>query len=167
MNDSTEPIIRTEHLSRSFGPLVAVRDVSLEVRRGEIFGILGPNGAGKSTTIRMLCGILDPTGGTGTVVGFDIARQAERIKGASTESSVPAEPGASPRCSSRSAWQHIKAKSPEHSQGDGSSASPSRVQRSMRRRFSFSTSQPPASIPSAAASSGSGSMRSRREAPPP
>jgi ABC-2 type transport system ATP-binding protein len=75
-----EPIIRTEHLSRSFGSLVAVRDVSLEVHRGEIFGILGPNGAGKSTTIRMLCGILDPTGGTGTVVGFDIARDAERIK---------------------------------------------------------------------------------------
>jgi ABC-2 type transport system ATP-binding protein len=75
-----DPIIRVQHLSRSFGQLVAVRDLSLEVRRGEIFGILGPNGAGKSTTIRMLCGILDPTGGGGTVVGFDIARQAEQIK---------------------------------------------------------------------------------------
>ncbi|HZU85044.1 MAG TPA: ABC transporter ATP-binding protein [Polyangiaceae bacterium] len=74
------PIIRTERLSRRFGSLVAVRDVSLEVRRGEIFGILGPNGAGKSTTIRMLCGILDPTGGRGSVVGFDIARDAEKIK---------------------------------------------------------------------------------------
>ncbi len=74
------PIIVTQHLSRHFGKLVAVDDVSLEVRRGEIFGVLGPNGAGKSTTIRMLCGILDPTGGTGTVVGFDIARDAERIK---------------------------------------------------------------------------------------
>jgi ABC-2 type transport system ATP-binding protein len=74
------PIIHTENLSRSFGALVAVRDVSLDVRRGEIFGILGPNGAGKSTTIRMLCGILDPTGGRGTVVGFDIARESERIK---------------------------------------------------------------------------------------
>src|SRR6195256_5948640 len=80
MNDPPDPIIRTERLSRSFGPLVAVRDLSLEVRRGEIFGILGPNGAGKSTTIRMLCGILDPTGGAGTVVGFDIARDAEQIK---------------------------------------------------------------------------------------
>jgi len=76
----TEPIIRTEHLSRRFGDLVAVRDVTLEVKRGEIFGVLGPNGAGKSTTIRMLCGILDPSGGSGTVVGFDIARDAERIK---------------------------------------------------------------------------------------
>jgi ABC-2 type transport system ATP-binding protein len=75
-----DPIIRTEHLSRTFGHLVAVRDVSLEVHRGEIFGILGPNGAGKSTTIRMLCGILDPTGGSGTVVGQDIVRDAERIK---------------------------------------------------------------------------------------
>jgi ABC-2 type transport system ATP-binding protein len=80
MTDADQPIIRTEHLSRSFGTLVAVRDLSLEVRRGEIFGILGPNGAGKSTTIRMLCGILDPSGGSGTVVGFDIAREAERIK---------------------------------------------------------------------------------------
>ena len=80
MSDDADPIIRTERLSRSFGALVAVRDLSLEVRRGEIFGILGPNGAGKSTTIRMLCGILDPTGGSGTVVGFDITREAERIK---------------------------------------------------------------------------------------
>jgi ABC-2 type transport system ATP-binding protein len=80
MNQAAEPIIRTEHLSRSFGALVAVRDLSFEVHRGEIFGILGPNGAGKSTTIRMLCGILDPSGGHGTVVGFDITRQAERIK---------------------------------------------------------------------------------------
>ena len=75
-----EFIIETQHLSRRFGDLVAVSDVSLSVRRGEIFGVLGPNGAGKSTTIRMLCGILDPTSGRGTVVGFDIATQAEAIK---------------------------------------------------------------------------------------
>jgi drug efflux transport system ATP-binding protein len=80
MTTETESIIHTDHLSKSFGAMVAVRDVSLDVRRGEIFGILGPNGAGKSTTIRMLCGILDPTGGAGRVVGFDIAREAERIK---------------------------------------------------------------------------------------
>jgi ABC-2 type transport system ATP-binding protein len=73
-------VIETDHLERRFGSLVAVRDVSLRVRRGEIFGVLGPNGAGKSTTIRMLCGILDPTGGRGTVLGFDIARDAEKIK---------------------------------------------------------------------------------------
>jgi ABC-type multidrug transport system ATPase subunit len=75
-----EPIIVTEHLSRRFGALVAVKDLSLVVERGEIFGVLGPNGAGKSTTIRMLCGILDPSGGRGTVVGLDIQREAERIK---------------------------------------------------------------------------------------
>ncbi len=75
-----EVVIRTEHLERRFGELVAVRDVSLEVHRGEIFGVLGPNGAGKSTTIRMLCGILDPSGGRGTVVGYDIQKEPERIK---------------------------------------------------------------------------------------
>jgi ABC-type multidrug transport system ATPase subunit len=73
-------VITTERLERRFGSLVAVRDVSLRVARGRIFGVLGPNGAGKSTTIRMLCGILTPTGGSGKVVGFDIVRQAELIK---------------------------------------------------------------------------------------
>ncbi|MBS2021655.1 MAG: ABC transporter ATP-binding protein, partial [Deltaproteobacteria bacterium] len=73
-------IVEAQHLERRFGDLLAVRDVSLSVRRGEIFGVLGPNGAGKSTTLRMLCGILDPTGGRGTVVGFDLQRDAERIK---------------------------------------------------------------------------------------
>jgi ABC-2 type transport system ATP-binding protein len=76
----SEPIIVADHLARRFGDLVAVRDVSLRVNRGEIFGVLGPNGAGKSTTIRMLCGILDPSGGEGTVVGFDVRREPERIK---------------------------------------------------------------------------------------
>jgi len=75
-----ELVIETHSLSRRFGDLVAVRDVSLSVYKGEIFGVLGPNGAGKSTTIRMLCGILDPSGGSGNVVGFDIETQAERIK---------------------------------------------------------------------------------------
>ena len=75
-----EPIVVTEHLERRFGDLVAVRDVSLRVNTGEIFGVLGPNGAGKSTTIRMLCGILNPTGGRGTVVGCDILRESEKIK---------------------------------------------------------------------------------------
>ncbi|WP_428261300.1 ABC transporter ATP-binding protein [Haliangium sp.] len=73
-------IIETEHLSRRFGALVAVRDLTLSVQRGEIFGVLGPNGAGKSTSIRMLCGILNPSGGRGRVVGFDIATEAEAIK---------------------------------------------------------------------------------------
>jgi len=77
---SAEPIVVVEHLARRFGALQAVRDVSFTVERGEIFGILGPNGAGKSTTIRMLCGILDPSGGRATVVGFDVARDPEEVK---------------------------------------------------------------------------------------
>ncbi len=80
MNAAAGPIVRTVHLSRRFGDLVAVRDVSFEVDRGEIFGVLGPNGAGKSTTIRMLCGILDPSGGEGYVVGYDIRTDPEQIK---------------------------------------------------------------------------------------
>ncbi|MGB5697417.1 MAG: ABC transporter ATP-binding protein [Polyangiales bacterium] len=73
------PVV-VENLSRRFGDLVAVRDVSFEVRRGEIFGMLGPNGAGKSTTLRILCGILDPSGGRAIVVGFDVSKEPERVK---------------------------------------------------------------------------------------
>jgi ABC-2 type transport system ATP-binding protein len=72
--------VMVNELERRFGAFVAVNRVSFEVGRGEIFGFLGPNGAGKSTTIRMLCGILAPTGGGGTVAGFDIRRQPEQIK---------------------------------------------------------------------------------------
>lgn len=68
-------------LERRFGDFVAVDRISLEVRQGEIFGFLGPNGAGKSTTIRMLCGLLEPSGGSGTVAGLDIRTQREEIKG--------------------------------------------------------------------------------------
>jgi ribosome-dependent ATPase len=73
-------VIDVNHLSRSFGELVAVDDVSFQVRKGEIFGLLGPNGSGKSTIIRMLCGVLEPTGGGATVLGFDVARDSEAIK---------------------------------------------------------------------------------------
>jgi len=74
------PVIETDRLSKRFGDLMAVREVSLSVEKGEIFGVLGPNGAGKSTTIRMLCGILTPSGGNGRVVGCDIRTEAEKIK---------------------------------------------------------------------------------------
>ncbi|WP_243372448.1 ABC transporter ATP-binding protein [Geotalea sp. SG265] len=67
-------------LEKRFGDFIAVDRISLDVARGEIFGFLGPNGAGKSTTIRMLCGILPPSGGSGTVAGYDIVTQAESIK---------------------------------------------------------------------------------------
>ncbi len=67
-------------LEKRFGSFVAVNRVSFEVSKGEIFGFLGPNGAGKSTTIRMLTGILAPTAGAGTVAGFDVRTEAEKIK---------------------------------------------------------------------------------------
>jgi ABC-2 type transport system ATP-binding protein len=78
--EAREPVVVADRLSRRFGGLVAVRDVSLTVYRGEIFGVLGPNGAGKSTTIRMLCGILDPTSGHARVVGHELPREAEAVK---------------------------------------------------------------------------------------
>ena len=69
-----------ESLVKRFGRFTAVDHVSFQVDHGEIFGFLGPNGAGKSTTIRMLCGILTPTEGSGTVAGFDVRTQSEKIK---------------------------------------------------------------------------------------
>ncbi|OPY75542.1 MAG: putative ABC transporter ATP-binding protein YbhF [Syntrophorhabdus sp. PtaU1.Bin153] len=72
--------VTVKDLRRTFGDFVAVDDISLTVKGGEIFGFLGPNGAGKSTTIRMLCGLLLPSGGSGTVGGFDIITESESIK---------------------------------------------------------------------------------------
>ena len=77
---SSSSAVTVDKLERRFGSFVAVNRVSFQVNRGEIFGFLGPNGAGKSTTIRMLCGILSPSGGRGSVAGFDIRTQPERIK---------------------------------------------------------------------------------------
>ncbi len=77
---SAQPAVVVDKLEKRFGAFVAVRPISFQVARGEIFGFLGPNGAGKSTTIRMLCGILPPTAGTGRVAGFDVRTQPERIK---------------------------------------------------------------------------------------
>ncbi|MDQ7821942.1 MAG: ABC transporter ATP-binding protein [Candidatus Eremiobacteraeota bacterium] len=72
--------VTVSDLVRKFGKFTAVDHISFSIKTGEIFGFLGPNGAGKSTTIKMLCGILAPTGGTGTVGGFDIRRDSEKIK---------------------------------------------------------------------------------------
>ncbi|MBN1393894.1 MAG: ABC transporter ATP-binding protein [Pirellulales bacterium] len=76
----TDYAVAVDNLEKRFGSFVAVDRVSFRVARGEVFGFLGPNGAGKSTTIRMLCGILAPSGGSGTVAGFDIRRQPEMVK---------------------------------------------------------------------------------------
>ncbi len=80
MQSSNEFIIETFDLTKRFGDLVAVSNLNLRIKKGEIFGFLGPNGAGKTTTIRMLCGILLPTSGTGIVAGYDIVKEPEKIK---------------------------------------------------------------------------------------
>lgn len=72
--------VYTENLEKRFGKFQAVKDINLAVHEGEIFGFLGANGAGKTTAIRMLCGLLLPSGGTGTVAGFDIWKENEKIK---------------------------------------------------------------------------------------
>lgn len=85
MNEAT-PVAAGDHaieareLTRRFGAFVAVDRVSFDVRRGEVFGFLGSNGAGKSTTIRMLCGLLQPTSGTAEVGGVDVSRDPEGVK---------------------------------------------------------------------------------------
>jgi ABC-2 type transport system ATP-binding protein len=75
-----EHAVEVRELVKRFGAFTAVDRLDFTVKRGEIFGFLGPNGAGKSTTIRMLCGLLLPTAGRGTVAGLDIIRESERIK---------------------------------------------------------------------------------------
>ena len=72
--------IEVSELTKRFGDFVAVDRLTLDVQVGEVFGFLGANGSGKSTTIRMLCGIITPTSGSGRVLGFDIATQGEAIK---------------------------------------------------------------------------------------
>jgi ABC-2 type transport system ATP-binding protein len=74
------PVITAEHLTIRFGSFTAVNDVSFAVGEGEIFGFLGPNGSGKTTIIKALCGLLTPTGGTGTILGMDIRKDAAEIK---------------------------------------------------------------------------------------
>lgn len=77
---TSENVISVRHLTKRFGDFTAVDDLSLDVRKGEIFGFLGANGAGKTTAMRMLCGLSRPTSGSGTVAGFDIVRRPEDIK---------------------------------------------------------------------------------------
>jgi ABC-2 type transport system ATP-binding protein len=73
-------VIDVQRLSKSFDGKPAVRDFSIQVSKGQIFGFLGPNGSGKTTTIRMLCGLLTPDSGSGTCLGYDIIREAPEIK---------------------------------------------------------------------------------------
>lgn len=80
MNNSNELIIKTENLTKRFGHTVAVNNLQLEIKKGEIFGLVGPDGAGKTTTMRMLAAIMDPSSGSATITGLDLRRQGEEIK---------------------------------------------------------------------------------------
>ena len=79
-HESTDDAVIVKGLTMRFGQFVAVDNVSFNVRRGEVFGFLGPNGAGKSTTIRMLCGLLEPSSGTATVGGYDVTKSPDGVK---------------------------------------------------------------------------------------
>ena len=80
MNSKTDIVIHTDKLTRTFGDFTAVDAISFDVKAGEIFGFLGANGAGKTTAMRILCGLLEPSGGVATVAGFDVYKQNEEIK---------------------------------------------------------------------------------------
>jgi ABC-2 type transport system ATP-binding protein len=73
-------VIHAENLTRRFGELVAVDHLNLEVQEGEIFGLVGPDGAGKTTTMRLLCGLMDPTEGKAVVAGHDVSREVDLVK---------------------------------------------------------------------------------------
>lgn len=75
-----EYAISIKNLTKKFGGFTAVNGISFDIPRGKIFGFLGPNGSGKSTTIRMICGVLSPTSGTGSVLGYDMVKDTETIK---------------------------------------------------------------------------------------
>ena len=80
MNHASPIAIDVRGLSKSFGGREVVHELSMQVKRGSIYGFLGPNGSGKTTTIRMLCGLLTPDHGEGTCLGYDIRRDADKIK---------------------------------------------------------------------------------------
>ncbi|MEN6622851.1 MAG: ABC transporter ATP-binding protein, partial [Smithella sp.] len=80
MKPSISDSITVNNLEKRFGTFIAVNKISFSVKKGEIFGFLGSNGSGKSTTIRMLCGIITPSSGSGFVAGHDIMTEAEEIK---------------------------------------------------------------------------------------
>jgi ABC-2 type transport system ATP-binding protein len=79
--DDGRPVVEARGLTKRFGDFTAARDISFEIRRGEIFGLLGPNGAGKSTTFKMLCGLAAPSEGEGRVAGFDLRTATADARG--------------------------------------------------------------------------------------
>ena len=104
-------MIEVNRLSKNFGPVEAVRDVSFEVHRGEVLGFLGPNGAGKSTTMRILVGYIPPTSGSAVVAGYDVQENSLEVRtrivqavmrGARTASGCAIAPGSGRQASRRS-----------------------------------------------------------------
>jgi ABC-2 type transport system ATP-binding protein len=79
-NGAQDIVIDVHHLTKKFDGKAVVRDLSMQVKRGTIYGFLGPNGSGKTTTIRMLCGLLTPDEGEGTCLGYDIRTETDKIK---------------------------------------------------------------------------------------
>ena len=77
----TQPAIAVSNLTKSFGDVVAVNGLNLEIRKGGLFGFLGPNGAGKTTTIKILCGLVEPTAGSVKIAGLDVAADARSVRG--------------------------------------------------------------------------------------
>ena len=181
---SPDIAIEVEGLTKSFGDRVVVRDLSMRVKRGSIYGFLGPNGSGKTTTIRMLCGLLTPDSGRGTCLGYDIRTEADKIRvhvGYMTQRfslyqdlSVRenlefvarvyglADPrGAANAMVKRLGLAGAKSSLPARSPADGSSGSRSAPAPCRTRNCCCSTSRPPASIRRRGASSGARSTRSR------
>lgn len=80
MTAAPGPAVHTDHLTKAFGEVTALDGATFDISQGEVFGILGPNGSGKTTTIRILCGLLEPTSGSATVAGFDVRTESEQIR---------------------------------------------------------------------------------------
>ena len=182
--------IDVEGLTKSFGGRKVVQDLSMQVKRGSIYGFLGPNGSGKTTTIRMLCGLLTPDSGEGTCLGYDIRRDADKIKrqvGYMTQRfslyqdlsvrenlefvarlyGLPERQGRGARDDqAHRAFRAARSNSRANSPAAGSSGSRSAPARCPIRNCCCSTSPPPASIPRRAAISGTRSTRSPPKASP-
>ena len=176
--------IDVEGLTKKFDGRAVVRDLSMQVKRGTIYGFLGPNGSGKTTTIRMLCGLLTPDEGDGTCLGYDIRTETDKIKrqvGYMTqrfslyqdlsvrenlEFVAPhlrhrrARPRRRARRSSGSGCRAARSSSPASCRAAGSSGWRSAPARCRARNCCCSTSRPPASIRRRGANSGTRSTRS-------
>ena len=184
---ASDIVIDVHGLTKKFDGRAVVRDLSLQVKRGTIYGFLGPNGSGKTTTIRMLCGLLTPDEGSGTCLGYDIRTETEKIKrqvGYMTQRfslyqdlsvrenlEFVARIYGMPRSDRRGA-RHDRASRPRRAartrsrarcRAAGSSGWRSAPARCRIRSCCCSTSRPPASIRRRGASSGTRFMRSRRK----